>query len=191
MTSRWVIVVAVVGCGGGTSGKEKAVCEHAAKLCGAEDDVASCTSDLSEAKKAMGDQYAKFLDCSLAASSCGEYVGCAVGGLGNEALDQLEGFGAGMKKMMKDKVSGVTDRVEHGIRHALDDDEALPTACARLDKICAADDPFVRKHCRRLVGNLGEDTAHLAELTTCLEASKNCFAADRCIDELQDKLRGF
>lgn len=191
-------MLALVGCGGGTSGKENKVCEHAAKLCDAQDEIASCGDDLSKAKKAMGDQYEKFLDCSMAAKSCGEYVGCAVGGLGNEAIDQLDGFGKGMKKMMKDHLGdlpGLDDiksRVKSEVRQAVgDDDDALPGPCTRIEKVCAPDEPFIRKECRRMVGNLGEDKTNLGELTTCINAANNCYALKDCVEKLERKMSGF
>ncbi len=173
------------------------MCEHAAKLCDAQDEVASCRDDLSNVKKTMGDQYEKFLDCSMAAKSCGEYVGCAIGGLGNEAIDQLDGFGKGMKKMMKDHLGdlpGLDDiksRVKSEVRQAVGDDEALPGPCMRIEKVCAPDEPFVRKECRRMVQNLGEDKANIGELTTCINAATNCYALKNCIDQLERKMSGF
>ncbi|MFN0251281.1 MAG: hypothetical protein ACKV2T_30680 [Kofleriaceae bacterium] len=209
MRTRWgaAVLLVFVGCGGGTSGKEKKVCEHAAKLCDAQDDVASCTKDMPETKKALGDQYEKFLDCSLAAKSCGEVVGCAIGGLGNEALDQLDGLGKGIKKMMKDElgdlpglddikkrveeeVRSVKDQVRSEVRNAVGDD-ALPGACKRIEKVCAPDEPFIRKECRRLVQNLGEDKANLGELTSCIDAASNCFALKDCVEKLERKMDGF
>ena len=199
MQTRWgaVVLLALVGCGGGgTSGKEAKVCERAAKLCDAQAEIASCGEDLGKAKKAMGDQYEKFLDCSLSATSCGEYVGCAVGGVGNEALDQLDGFGKGMKKMMKDELGdlpGLDDikhRVEQEVKGAIGT-EALPAPCPRIEKVCAPDEPFIRKKCRRLVQNLGEDKAYLGELSTCIAAATNCFALQDCVEKLERKLDGF
>ncbi len=201
MQTRWgaVVLLALVGCGGGgTSGKEKQVCEHAAKLCDAQDEIASCGEDLTKAKKVMGDQYGKFLDCSIAAKSCGEYLGCAIGGLGNEALDQLDGFGKGMKKMMKDELGdlpGLDDiksRVKDEVRRGLSDHkEPLPGPCKRIETVCSKDQPFIRDECRRLVENLGVDKPRIAELTACIDASANCFALDKCVDDMEDRMRGF
>lgn len=191
MQTRWVLLVcSLAACGGGgSSGKEKQVCEHAAKLCDAEDDLASCPGDLAKVKKTMGDQYGKFLDCSLAAKSCGEYVGCAIGGLGNEALDQLDGFGQGMKKMMKDKIDDFGEKLKSEIRD-IDGDDKLPAVCQRIEKVCSKDQPFIRKECRTLVENLGVDKAHLAELASCIDASDSCFALEKCVDSMEDKMRG-
>lgn len=191
-----VAMIALSGCGGGSSAKEKQVCEHAAKLCNAQDDIASCRDDLGETKKAMGDQYDKFLDCSMAAKSCGEFVGCAIGGLGNQALDQLDGFGKGMKKMMKDEIGDlpglddIKNRVKSEIREELGD-EALPGPCKRIDTVCSKKEPFIRRSCKKLVENLGVEKARLAELSTCIEASTNCFALEKCVDQMEDKMRGF
>lgn len=199
MNTRWgaVVMSALVACGGGgSSAKENEVCEHAAKLCGAEDDVASCRGDLAKAKSAMGDAYGKFLDCSRAAKSCGEYVGCAIGGLGTEALDQLDGLGKGMKKMMKDELGDlpglddIKNRVKHEVREAVGDDE-LPATCKRIDTVCAPDEPFVRRECRRMVQNLGQDTANLGELSSCIAGANNCYALRACVDKMEAKLRGF
>jgi hypothetical protein len=198
MQTRWLWLVCLAGCGGGgTAGTEKQVCEHAAKLCDAQDEIASCGSDLTKVKKVMGDQYGKFLDCSLAAKSCGEYLGCAIGGLGNRTLDELDGFGQGMKKMMKDKLDNVPDRirdgidtlhdrVEHQVRKGLDGD--LPGPCTRIEKVCSPDEPFIRRGCTKLVGNLGEDKAHLAEVTKCIDASTNCYALEKCVDDMESTM---
>ncbi len=193
MQTRWLWLVCLVGCGGGgsTSAKEKQVCEHAAKLCDAEDDVASCPGDLAKVKKTMGDQYGKFLDCSMAAKSCGEYVGCAIGGLGNRTLDELDGLGKGMKKMMKDKLDGIGERVKDGIRDFDDDQKSLPAACKRIETVCSKDQPFIRDECRQLVENLGVDKARIAELSSCIDASDNCFALEKCVDGMESKMRGF
>jgi len=202
MNNHWGVVamLALGACGGGTAGKEKQVCEHAAKLCDGQDELASCTGDMVKVKKLMGDQYEKFLDCSMAAKSCGEYAGCAIGGLGNQALDQLDGFGQGMKRMMKDKLDEVPDRIKDGIdklhdrvetqvRKGLDED-ALPAACKRIETVCSKDQPFIRRECKTLVENLGVDKARLAELTTCINGSDNCFALEKCVDAMDDKMRG-
>ncbi len=183
MQTRWgaVVLLALVGCGGGCGGgssaKENKVCEHAAKLCDASDEIASCREELREAKTTMGDRYEKFLDCSLSAKSCGEYVGCAIGGLGSEVLDEIDGVGKGVKKMLKEE-----DEV---------DDEALPGPCTRIEKVCAPDEPFIRRECRRLVQNLGEDKASHRDLAACISAANNCFALRDCVVKLERKMKGF
>lgn len=194
MNTRWgVVVLSLAACGGGGSAREKQVCEHAAKLCDAEAELQSCQGDLADVKKSMGDKYEKFLDCSLHAKSCGEYLGCAVGGLGVEALDQLDGFGKGMKQMMKNELGdlpeldSIKERVKREVEGVVDD---LPGPCKRIAKVCAPDEPFVRDECRRLVQNLGEDKAHLGELASCIAGANTCFALRACVDKLDDALRG-
>lgn len=198
MQTRWGVVAMMTlsGCGSsGASGNEKQVCDHVAKLCDAVDDVKECYSDLAETKTVMGEEYDKFLSCAAAAKTCGEYVGCAIGGLGNEALDQLDGFGQGMKKMMKDELGDlpglddIKNRVKKGVREELGGD-ALPVACKRIETVCSKDQPFIRRECTRLVENLGVDKARVAELSACIDASANCFALEKCVDQMEDKMRG-
>lgn len=177
------------------------MCEHAASLCGDDEDVKSCVSELPDAKKVMGDRYDKFLTCAAEARSCGEYAGCAIGGLGGGALDQLDDLGKGMKKMLKDELGdghaldSIKDRMKSEVRRGLDeiggDGEALPAACKRIDTVCSKDQPFIRKECRTLVENLGVDKPRIAELTACIDASNNCFALEKCVDEMDSKMHGF
>jgi hypothetical protein len=180
MLSRWLLVV-LVGCGGGGTANENRLCDHVAKLCDAEDEIASCGSKLKKIKEDFGDSYDKFLDCGIAAKTCGEYIGCAVGGLGANVLDQLDGLGVGMERMMKDKVEGMSG--------ARDSDE-LPGPCKRIAKVCSPEQPFIRRSCAKLVGNLGEDKQHLAELTKCITDSSNCYALEKCVDQMETTLRG-
>jgi hypothetical protein len=200
MQTRWgvVVMLALSGCGsGGASGTEKQVCDHAAKLCDALDDVKECYSDLAETKKVMGKEYDKFLSCAGAAKTCGEYVGCAIGGLGNQALDQLDGVGKGMKKMLKDELGDlpglddIKERVKKEVREELGGEDALPAACRRIETVCSKDQPFIRRECKKLVENLGVDKTRIAELSACIDASENCFALEKCVDHMEDKMRGF
>ena len=99
MMGRVLVLVLALGCGG-SSAKEKESCERAIKLCGYDEGAETCIKDILETKESMGDNYGKFLDCSAAAKTCGEYVGCAVGGIGAEGMKQIDGLRRGMKKMM-------------------------------------------------------------------------------------------
>jgi len=101
MTGRLLALVLAVGCGG-SSAKEEKSCERAIKLCGYADGMDACIKDVRETKPAMGESYARFLDCSGAAENCGEYLGCAVGGIGVEGMKQLDGMRRGMQKMLGD-----------------------------------------------------------------------------------------
>ncbi len=100
MLRRVLVLVAAVALGcGGSSGKEKESCDRAIKLCGYGEGAVTCVKDIRETKEAMGDNYETFLECSAAAKTCGEYVGCAVGGVGAEGMKQLDGLRRGMEKM--------------------------------------------------------------------------------------------
>jgi len=193
MQARWAILVCLVGCGSGGNaaigGKEKLFCERGIQLCSVDEPAAlqECRDGMPEVKKHAGADYGKLLDCSIAAKSCGEYAGCLVGGIGNGLLDEAEDFGHAMKRMMKDKVGDKVDRV----RRSFDDDDALPSACKRIETVCSASEPFIRRECTKLVENLGVDKARIAELTSCIDASANCFALQKCVDEMEGKMRGF
>lgn len=103
MRGQLLLLVLVLGCSG-SSEKERTSCERAIKLCGYDEGMDSCIKDIQETKDAMGESYAKFLECSSAAENCGEYLGCAVGGIGVEGMKQLDGMRRGMQKMMGDQL---------------------------------------------------------------------------------------
>jgi hypothetical protein len=75
------------GCGGGSGHvKERAVCAHVDELCGGKPEpLDSCASDLRELKEPAGETYDQFLDCAIEATSCPEFAGCFLGGLGEVA----------------------------------------------------------------------------------------------------------
>jgi hypothetical protein len=201
MQTRWLWLVCLAGCGSGSSAQEKQVCEHAASLCDDDDeDAKSCSSEMSDAKKVMGDRYGQFLTCAAEATSCGEYAGCAIGGLGGGALDQLDDLGKGMKKMLDDELGDshaldhLKDRVKSEVRYGIAElggDDALPRACTRIETVCSKDQPFIRRKCRTLVENLGVDKPRIAELSSCIDATNNCFALEKCVEDLDAKMRGF
>lgn len=79
-------------------------CESLAKLGGEElssDDVDECAKDVSDAKDELGDSYGDVTSCMADADSCGEALGCLVGGAGNVIHDELEGFGKGFDRTFK------------------------------------------------------------------------------------------
>ncbi len=170
MTGRVLVLMFVIGCGGGSSDKEKKSCERAIKLCGYDEGADSCIKDIQETKEAMGDNYGKFLECSTAAKTCGEYVGCAVGGVGAEGMKQLDGLRRGMEKMMGDKVPGGT---------------ASAGDCKRANDVCGPEDAErAEDKCNRSLGNVKADPENRAKYLSCLGAAKNCYAFRDCADQL-------
>ena len=93
------MLVFVLGCGS-SAAKETKSCKRAIDLCGYDEGMDACVKDIQETRSAMGASYDKFLACSGAATSCGEYLGCAVGGLGTEGMKQIEGLRRGLDKML-------------------------------------------------------------------------------------------
>lgn len=81
-----------------------AQCESLAKLGGeklSSDDADECAKDVSDAKDELGSSYDDVTSCMADASSCGEALGCLVGGAGNVINDELEGFGKGFERTFK------------------------------------------------------------------------------------------
>ena len=82
---------------------EQAACERIRDLCGmADDDFASCVTDLRDLR-AEGGRHAEKLDtCVLASDTCGEATGCVAGTglrvLGGEIGDFFKGIGNSWKK---------------------------------------------------------------------------------------------
>ncbi len=79
-------------------------CESLAKLGGAKlssEDVDDCAKDVSDAQDELGDSYGEVTSCMADADSCGEALGCLVGGAGNVIHDELEGFGKGFDRTFK------------------------------------------------------------------------------------------
>ena len=183
MRAAWV-VLALVACGDGTSDKERRVCEHAAKLCDEPASVAECVAEMPEAKQAMGDAYGAFLDCGIAAKSCGEYVGCAIGGAGGEAMKQIDGLRRGMEKMLDEQMPDVRDRDDRR-RGRSDDLGELPPECARVRDVCSGIDArSAASQCSGMIGNLRADPENRAKLGRCIAGVKNCYALEKCVSDL-------
>lgn len=178
MTGRLVVLVFALGCGGSSSEKEKKSCERAITLCGYDEGADSCIKDIQETREAMGESYGKFLDCSAAAKTCGEYVGCAVGGIGSEGMKQIDGLRKGMERMMGDKMRDIPKGMTGG-------DGAIAAECKRADDVCGPDDAErAADKCNDMMGNVKADPANRAKFASCLAAAKNCYAFKDCADQL-------
>jgi hypothetical protein len=176
---RMVVMLAfVIGCGGRGS-SDKGFCERAGKLCDAEltaKEVAECDKEMPELKKLLGDEpYDKFITCGNEATSCMELIGCTGGAFAKLGEDAVNDFERGFGRMMS--------KSRRGIRRG-DEEGPLPPECKRADEVCAADEPFARDKCVRMVGNLKADAENRKKLVSCYEASKNCFEFKKCTTDL-------
>lgn len=200
MTARVVWLIVSLGCvggcgGGGASDQERRSCEKAVKLCGYDDGMTTCLTDLRETKDVMRGSYDKFLACSSEANSCGEYVGCAVGGVGAEGMKEMDGLRKGMERMMgggmaekvaeqmAETMGGTAKRMHDSMRETMHG--PTPAECERASEVCSgfgADTAADR--CTEMMGNLKADAANKAKLTTCLASAKNCYAFRDCVDQL-------
>jgi hypothetical protein len=197
------------GCGGGLE-KEKKVCAHVDKVCGGDPEPADqCAKDLRELKEPAGETYDKFLDCALGSTSCPEFAGCFVGGLGQVAdrwgkqfekgVDRMNGKGAGdddsrstetrstrsTEKRSTDTRSTRTERHSRSTDDKFsDDDSTLPAECKHILDVCNTDDRMPRIQCREMVGKLRADAENLGKLSSCISSAKNCFALEKCIDDM-------
>lgn len=176
-----VVLAVLVACGGGPS--DKGFCAKLNKLCDAEmsaKDIDECQSELPELKKVLGDEpYSSFMKCANEASSCPELAGCGFGSLAGLAETAIEDFEKGFGKMMKKKSSTTTTA-----KKSRRGEEALPEECKRADVVCDADEPFARRKCKDMIGNIKADSANKAKLVKCYEAAKNCFEFAKCTDDL-------
>jgi hypothetical protein len=101
MRRRLLVLAFALGCGGSSSDPEKKSCERAITLCGYTGGAAACIKDIRETRPAMGESYGTFLDCSAAATTCDQYIDCAVGGIGPEGMKQIDGLRRGMEKLSR------------------------------------------------------------------------------------------
>jgi hypothetical protein len=176
---RWaLLLVALAACGHKDASKsEVAACDNMAKVCSdtwSSGDRDKCVGGWGEFHEKYGDATtAKFASCATDAKSCDEVKGCMVGAMGNRAEQMAKEVSKGM-----DKMAG-TNAAE----------EALPPECARVNEVCAPDEPFARKQCREMVSNLKSDPQNLNELTTCIAAAQNCYALKKCRDDRWFKLQ--
>lgn len=186
MTGRLLVLVFVVGCGG-SSEKEQKSCDRAIKLCGYGEGADSCLKDIRESKDAMGENYGKFLECSAAAKTCGEYIGCAAGGIGAEGMKQLEGLQRGMEKMMGGTMRDTTRRMQDRFTGRDDTTTVAPvgTDCTRAKDVCSDEDaePAAEK-CNSALGNVKADPESRTRYLGCIAAAKNCYAFKNCADQL-------
>ncbi|HWO21840.1 MAG TPA: hypothetical protein VNO30_23885, partial [Kofleriaceae bacterium] len=65
-----------------------------------------------------------------------------------------------------------------------DDDSTLPGPCKRILDVCNPDDRMARIQCRDMAGKLRADAENLGKLSSCISASKNCFALEKCITDM-------
>lgn len=108
-----LVVVGIVKVVGARSpeSKARAACENLASQCetlmklGGEkltdDDIAECSKDLATAKDELGDEFGEVTGCMADADSCGEALGCLVGGAANVLEGELDGFARGFERTMK------------------------------------------------------------------------------------------
>jgi hypothetical protein len=92
-------------------GKARAACENLASQCeslmklGGEklssDDIDECSQDLSDARDELGDEFGEVTGCMADADSCGEALGCLVGGAANALEGELDGFARGFERARK------------------------------------------------------------------------------------------
>jgi hypothetical protein len=160
-----LILLCVVGCGSTTSDQERRSCDNAIKLCGYSEGKEECLEDLEEAKQAMSSSYGRFLDCSATAKTCGEYVGCAIGGVSNEAIKQLVGMGHGMGKMR--------------------DDGSTPIECKRASDLCSGlEAESASRMCGNIMGRVKLDAIQRSNLMNCEAAANSCMAFADCVAQL-------
>lgn len=184
MNGRVLVLVFALGCGG-SSAKEEKSCERAMKLCGYDEGADTCIKDIRETKEAMGDNYGKFLDCSAAAKTCGEYVGCAIGGVGAEGMKQIDGLRRGMEKMMGDKMRDKMRDTTQRMHDRLGGGAPTAPECKRADDVCSPDDAtHAVFRCNSSIGNVKADPENRAKFVSCLAAAKNCYAFNDCASQL-------
>lgn len=94
-----LVLLLVAACNPLANRTEKKVCERLESLCGEEPD--ECVDALVALEEPMGASYDKALTCAAEARSCGEALGCLVGGMGSELMRFGTDFGTGMQKMMR------------------------------------------------------------------------------------------
>jgi hypothetical protein len=158
-----VAAMAAVGCGRG----EVRPCERIDRLCGAGFD----STDLKECNEQLpgvidDKNWGAYKDCTGKAESCLEILACT--------RDSLDARG-----------QALLDKLARGGSHAhRGDDDALPPECARANAVCADDEPFARSKCAEMVGNLKADAENKKKLTDCYAAAKNCFAFQKCTDQM-------
>lgn len=170
-----IFVMLAAGCGSSTPTASQA-CERFAQLCHATDTVAECRRDLTDLRGEMdGGAYDKMLSCAGSAGTCGEWLGCLLGGVGEadpHAKRQLDGLGKGLHRRPRDDIA---PRARDG---------ELPPECVRFDELCDPDETLVRKACTKMVRNIRSDPASLGKLAACFAGAKNCYALDNCVDDL-------
>jgi hypothetical protein len=193
---RAVVFLVLLGCGGrgGGSADERAFCARIDKLCDAEltaRDIEDCSRDIRTLEKPLGDAYPRMLSCGVEASSCMEAIGCLGGAAkvaGDDAMRDLERGFERMTRRARDK-DDKQDEGDRPRRSRQRDSKPLPVECRRADEVCDPDEPFARKKCREMIGNLRADPGNRARLVRCYERANNCFAFERCTTELWFELQ--
>ncbi len=170
MRSILLVAALVSGCGGRSSSSANKVnpCERIDTLCRAEFDAADLKECTAQLPDVIGDGWDAFVGCSSNAASCSEVLQCTAGSLDERGRRLLSQLARGHDS------SGSR---RHG-------DETLPRECERANEVCADDEPFARRECARMVGNLKADAQNTAKLVACYGESKNCFTFQRCTDQL-------
>ena len=163
MRSLLVLFVVALGCGKGSASASAKVnpCERLDTMCHAgfdAKDLKECTAQLPDV---IGNGWDAFVSCTASATACLDVLQCAAGSLDERGRKLLDKLARG-----------------HGTSHVSDDD-ALPAPCARANAVCADDEPFARRECARLAGNLKADAEHTSQLIACYGAAKNCWMRGR------------
>lgn len=189
------------------------VCNHIAKVCGetyTAADVEKCAADWPGFQKEFGpDITATFVACTNDAKTCTEARQCssaAVAALkgpkrgSGEApaptnddpvtpddpvanhRERFEDARARMEAIAREQQQIALDRMKND--PFFHDTTPLPPECARADELCPEDEPFARRLCRDMVGDLRGDDKHLGELVTCHNAAKSCAAFKQCRDDM-------
>jgi len=160
-----VAVVSALGCGRG----EVRPCERIDRLCEAGFDAADRKECTEQLPSVIGEKkWDSYKECVGKAESCIEVLACT--------RDHMDERGhALLSKLARGGRGGAASR---------EDDASLPPECQRANDVCADDEPFARRECARMIGNLKADAENRKKLTDCYAQAKNCFAFEKCTDQM-------
>ncbi len=165
---RRLVVIVGVSLTAGCSRTKVSPCDRIDTLCQAgfdSDDLRECTAQLPEV---IADKWDTFASCTANAGTCLEAIECASGTIDERGRQLLSRLARGPSST----------------KHGRVDNSSLPPECTRANDVCADDEPFARSKCARMVGNLKADVQNRQKLVACYTQANNCFAFQKCTDQM-------